>query len=359
MKQLNKYILEKLVLTNKTKIRNNKFQSVLEKIKNILKKGKDKDAIDNLYKELNETVGDMFHNSGSFKLEWWKPWNGNIFFGNRAKNTMCLVLTLMNNREFCFTFFDDFSEEYYVGIKSSKEEHLKSFNIDMEDFKQFKTEFIDTFNLTPNKTSDNAYVCNYKDIVTEKLVLNSNSKIRKRQEYNYHPKTSKELKELIKQLIKERGNEADLNDIDTSEITDMYHMFASSEFNGDISKWNVSNVEDMYEMFFKSKFNGDISKWNVSKVWTMESMFEDTEFNNDISGWDVSNVENMCDMFRDSKFNSDISKWNVSKVEDMDHMFQNSEFNWDISKWDVSKVKYMSRIFNDCPIKEEYKPKFK
>ena len=63
--------------------------------------------------------------------------------------------------------------------------------------------------------------------------------------YNYHPKTRDELKELVDKLIKERGYNADLNDIDTSEITDMNYMFYKSNFNGDISKWDVSNVEDM------------------------------------------------------------------------------------------------------------------
>ena len=39
--------------------------------------------------------------------------------------------------------------------------------------------------------------------------------------YNYHPKTKDELKNIIKQKIKSEGNECDLNDIDTSNITDM------------------------------------------------------------------------------------------------------------------------------------------
>ena len=92
--------------------------------------------------------------------------------------------------------------------------------------------------------------------------------------YNYHPKTRDELKELIKKLIKERGNKADLNDIDTSEITDMYALFYKSEFNGDISEWDVSNVEDMDYIFcYNSKFNGDISNWDVSNVKDMRSMF--------------------------------------------------------------------------------------
>ena len=68
--------------------------------------------------------------------------------------------------------------------------------------------------------------------------------------YNYQPKTCKELKELIDKLIEKRGNDADLNDIDTSKITDMSYMFKESYFNGDISEWDVSKVESMYMMFF-------------------------------------------------------------------------------------------------------------
>ena len=94
--------------------------------------------------------------------------------------------------------------------------------------------------------------------------------------YNYHPKTRDELEELVKKLINERGDNADLNDIDTSEITDMSHIFYYSKFNGDISEWDVSNVENMTYMFAKSKFtceNGDISNWDVSNVEDMQFMF--------------------------------------------------------------------------------------
>ena len=56
----------------------------------------------------------------------------------------------------------------------------------------------------------------------------------------------------------------------------------------------------------------------------------------------------------------DISKWNVSKVTNMEFMFCNCEsFNQDLSDWDVSKVSYKLDVFKHCPIKEEYKPKFK
>ena len=320
MKQLNQYILEKLILTKNSKIRNNKFQTVLEEIKNILKKGKDKDVIDNLYKELNETVGDIFNDNGSVKLEWWKPWNGNIYFGNRATNTLCFVLAFNNSKCFCITFFDNFSKDYYNGIKSSKEEHLKSFNIDIEDYEKFKTEFIKTFNA--KQLNDGAYLCNYEDFVTEKLVLNNNSKIRKQPEYpeyNYHPTNKPELIKLISELLEERGNDADLNDIDTSKIDDMSNLFSAfTKFNGDISRWDTSKVITMLGMFDGcNQFNCDISEWDVGRVKNMTMMFNDCwSFNQDLSNWDVSFLEFFSYMFcKCDSFEQDLSKWNLKSAK--------------------------------------------
>ena len=73
--------------------------------------------------------------------------------------------------------------------------------------------------------------------------------------------TSKiELRELIRQRIKEQGPNCDLNDIDVSKIDDMSGLFYYSKFNGDISEWNVSRVRSMRDMFTNSRFNGSISK---------------------------------------------------------------------------------------------------
>ena len=95
--------------------------------------------------------------------------------------------------------------------------------------------------------------------IVERLHINKD--IDSHIEYNYHPKTRDELEKLIYKLIKERGNEADLNDIDTSEITDMNYMFYTSKFNGDISNWDVSNVQYMDYMFDKSPLEKNPPKW--------------------------------------------------------------------------------------------------
>ena len=108
--------------------------------------------------------------------------------------------------------------------------------------------------------------------------------------YNYHPKTNVELQALVYKLIKERGNNANLNDIDTSEIKDMNMIFYNSKFNGDISNWDVSNVKHMTNMFAHSEFtgkNGDISNWDVSnvKVKDMGLMFYDSPLEKNPPKW--------------------------------------------------------------------------
>ena len=149
---------------------------------------------------------------------------------------------------------------------------------------------------------------NLKDIIVERFHINKDIG-KQNHHYNYHPKTKDELKELVDSLIKERGNDADLNDIDTSSITDMAKLFYVSSFNGYISNWDVSNVKNMSFMFFNSKFNGDISNWDVSNVEDMNSMFYNSKFNGDISEWDVSNVKYMIAMFYKSPLEKNTPKW--------------------------------------------------
>ena len=194
--------------------------------------------------------------------------------------------------------------------------------------------------------------------IQEKLV------IKKSNNYKYSPETKEELKEIIEQRIETEGNEANLNDIDTSKITDMSGLFMGLNFNGDISNWDVSNVRNMNSMFYYCElFNQDISDWNVSNVQDMSNMFAWCKsFNQDISEWDVSKVTDMTSMFFGcKKFNQEISCWNVSNVKDMREMFYRCEsFNQDISNWDVSNATGKTiGMFNYCPIQEKYKPKFK
>ena len=143
--------------------------------------------------------------------------------------------------------------------------------------------------------------------INEALKIGKN--ISKFSKYSCRPTNKDELKKIIDDRIEKEGPDCNLNDIDTSFITDMSYLFKYSNFTGDISCWNTSKVEDMSGMFYGTPFNSDISKW------------------------DTSNVK---DMFR---------------------MFYGSAFSHDISKWNIRKDCNTEMMFNGCPIKDEFKPK--
>lgn len=115
------------------------------------------------------------------------------------------------------------------------------------------------------------------------------------------PKNKEELESIIEKAMSVLGNEADLNFIDTSKVTDMSGLFFFSKFNGNISYWDTSNVTDMTLMFANSFFNGDIFEWDVSNVENMDKMFYGSYFNGDISKWDISNVKKHLQFNQDSK----------------------------------------------------------
>ena len=54
-------------------------------------------------------------------------------------------------------------------------------------------------------------------------------------EYKYFPKNKRELKQLITDEIKFKGNDCSLNMINTSKIKDMSRLFFKSNFNGNVS----------------------------------------------------------------------------------------------------------------------------
>ena len=89
------------------------------------------------------------------------------------------------------------------------------------------------------------------------------------------PTTKDDLRSIIEQELKRQGPDADLNFIDTSQITDMYELFYKLNIrNIKIDEWDVSNVTCMVDMFLNcSEFNCDLSAWNVSNVEDASYMF--------------------------------------------------------------------------------------
>ena len=213
--------------------------------------------------------------------------------------------------------------------------------------------------------------------ITEKMVYNKANASK----YKYHPQTTEELQELIENLIKERGNAADLNDIDVSNITSMKGLFSKiNGFRGNISNWDVSKVTDMESMFYDCpQFDfTQIEDWDVSSLKYANWMFEDcANMNADFSKWNVKNLKEACGMFKDCddyegnglenwktdsllnssdmfygciKFNGNLSNWNMTNVDILDHMFYRCyKFNQDLSNWKFKQnLLALEGVFEEC-----------
>ena len=200
--------------------------------------------------------------------------------------------------------------------------------------------------------------------LTERLHISANTKSVPHRE-RIRPEDRSELIFAIRRELEQQGPNADLNFIDTSNVTDMAWLFNElNPGNIKIDEWDVSNVKEMQQMFSGCKnFNGDLSKWDVSNVEKMKGMFGNCfKFNSDLSKWDVSNVYDMQAMFTGcSKFNSDLSKWDVSNVKYMDYMFEEcSNLKSDLSTWNVSKIgSRHTNMFRGCwNMTNNLRPKF-
>ena len=107
------------------------------------------------------------------------------------------------------------------------------------------------------------------------------------------PASKAELRFIIEQERKRQGRDADLNFIDTSEVTDMSYLFNGFRIRYiKIDEWDTSNVTDMDGMFMGCcELNADLSSWNTKNVRRMNRMFSNCfDFKCDLSEWDVSNV---------------------------------------------------------------------
>ena len=108
--------------------------------------------------------------------------------------------------------------------------------------------------------------------IKQLLELNYNFKGNK---YEYFPKTNKELKELVNNLIKKYGNKVNLNIINVSNINDFNNIFLGMyKFNGDVSEWDISNGLYFNNMFYECyKFNSNLTFWDVSNAKNFNNIF--------------------------------------------------------------------------------------
>ena len=120
-----------------------------------------------------------------------------------------------------------------------------------------------------------------------------------------------------------------VNLLDTSNVTDMSHMFQSciKLTNIDLSSFDTSQVTNMGEMFSGSTrlIILDVSNFDTSQITDMSYMFENCSSltSLDVSNFDTSNVTNMNYMFKNcSKLTSlDFRNATFDKVTSYNNMF--------------------------------------
>lgn len=121
---------------------------------------------------------------------------------------------------------------------------------------------------------------------------------------------AEELSNLIKTIIKVRGNECSLNDIDVSNIHSMCFysnscsydvgVFYNSDFDGDISGWDLSNASYTNYMFLESDFTGKNGIFKITKdchIVEATGMFSCSKFNTNIDDWEINKDCDMSNMF--------------------------------------------------------------
>ena len=166
---------------------------------------------------------------------------------------------------------------------------------------------------------------------------------------------TKSLKRLTRAFHMASINEVNLDNFNTSNVTDMRGMFnASSGFKGvSLKSFNTSKVTDMSEMFNQvnwSHYDLDLSHFDTSNVTDMSGMFDTTRVKSlNINNFDTSNVRDMSYMFRQYEDNAktlDLNHFDTSKVTNMRDMFHSATVKeLKISKFDTSNVKDMSNMF--------------
>ena len=125
--------------------------------------------------------------------------------------------------------------------------------------------------------------------------------------------------------------------IDTSLVTDMSHMF--------------ENCNQLKEV--------DLSKFNTSSLQTMNSMFVNCEKleNIDLSNFDTSSVTDLDHLFNNAKIlkKIDLSNFKTTSLKSMNCTFCNCYglIEIDISSFDTSSVTNMDHLFHNCTAIQE------
>lgn len=119
-----------------------------------------------------------------------------------------------------------------------------------------------------------------------------------------------------------------LENIDTSNVTDMSYMFYTCHYNAinGVSNWNVSKVTNMrYTFGYNYMSSLDLSRWDMSNVINASEMFNYciSLKNLDTSNWTLVSLKNAQGMFRNCNSIEIINatSWDTRNLTDTSSMF--------------------------------------
>ena len=136
--------------------------------------------------------------------------------------------------------------------------------------------------------------------------------------------------------------------LDTSNVTNMYSMFAYCKSLISISLLDTSNVTNMGDMFQHCFNLTSIPLLDTSNVTTMFSMFSNCSSLTTIPLLDTSNVTSMDSMFQNCFNLTSIPLLDTSNVTNMAGMFQSCSNLTTIPLLNTSNVTAMFSMFSDC-----------
>jgi len=150
-----------------------------------------------------------------------------------------------------------------------------------------------------------------------------------------------------------------LSKLDTSEVTDMNHMFSGCTFKDglNISTFVTDNVTDMSSMFENATGKISFGKINTENVTDMSLMFRGYQAGGsaislDLSRFSTKNVLNMTSMFEQANISSvNIKNFDTRKVTGMAHMFNNCTALKSFANsyyFTTEQAKDTSYMFNNC-----------
>ena len=184
--------------------------------------------------------------------------------------------------------------------------------------------------------------------------------------------TNENVKSVVRDLLANQQHDQ-LATLNVSGVTDMSDLFYGRTLPErlNLNEWDTSNVTNMSSMFQCCHNIPRIDRWDTEQVTDMSYMFAGYADNRDryiyvrfdppqdIGGWNTSNVTTMESMFQYCTFGghaTGIARWTTKKVTNMNSMFLDSDFNEDIHRWNTGNVTDMDLMFSECPIRPEFKP---